>query len=139
MRNRTFVVFACIIALAAACGSSGAGNPTPAGPTPAGVVETVNAGWLDDAARFAGRNGQRFAYVCPPGPTELGTIWGTDLYTDDASVCVAAVHAGVLTRERGGVAFIEIRPGAEAYVGSDRNGVVSRDYPQWTGSYVFVR
>ena len=34
--------------------------------------------------------------VCEVTGSSQGTVWGTDLYTDDSSIPAAAVHAGVL-------------------------------------------
>jgi hypothetical protein len=65
-------------------------------------------------------------------------LWGTDLYTDDSSVCVAGVHAGRITLQGGGAVVIEIRPGATAYAGSTRNGVDSAGYGEWGGSFVVL-
>ncbi|WP_346729629.1 LCCL domain-containing protein [Corallococcus exiguus] len=40
-------------------------------------------------------------------------MWGTDLYTDDSSVCVAAVHAGAITTA-GGTVVVTISRGRPA-------------------------
>ncbi|MGZ8474813.1 MAG: LCCL domain-containing protein [Candidatus Limnocylindria bacterium] len=82
-------------------------------------------------------NGQEVDYVCPPGGTP-GSSWGTDVYTDDSSVCTAAVHAGAITVEEGGIVTIEIRPGQDAYEASERNGIASRAWGLWGGSFVVV-
>ena len=84
-----------------------------------------------------GMNGQQFEFECPPGG-EYDTIWGTDVYTDDSSVCTAAVHAGVITLEDPGTVTIEIRPGEDSYEESERNGVTSQPYPAWGGSFVVI-
>lgn len=95
--------------------------------------------WSTDATSLRGRNGQRFAFGCPAGGVIGGRIWGTDVYTDDSSVCTAAVHAGLISPQGGGTVTIEIRPGLSSYQASTRNGVTSRPYGGWTGSFVFVR
>ena len=84
-----------------------------------------------------GLNGEQFEYECPVGGT-LRFVWGTDVYTDDSSVCTAGVHVGVITLESGGTVTIEIRPGQDAYVASERNGVTTLDYPAWGGSFVVI-
>ncbi|RPI21085.1 MAG: hypothetical protein EHM61_25600 [Acidobacteria bacterium] len=96
------------------------------------------ADWSTQAASLRGKNGQHFTFVCPGGGTTGASVWGTNLYTDDSSICSAAVHKGLITAQRGGTVTIEIRAGASAYTGSSRNGVTSRDYGAWHGSYVFV-
>ena len=54
-------------------------------------------------------------YVCPP-EGQAYTVWGTEIYTDDSSVCTAAVHAGLINFENGGEVFIAVR-GGESYRG----------------------
>ena len=76
-------------------------------------------------------------YVCPAGGT-AHSVWGTDVYTDDSSVCTAAVHAGVITLEEGGTVTIEIRPGESSYEASERNGITSGSWGSWTGSFVVI-
>jgi hypothetical protein len=98
--------------------------------------ESIN--WGTQADNLRGRNGQQFTFACPGNGTISGRIWGTDIYTDDSSICTAAVHAGLFTTQWGGTVVIEIRPGAAAYAASTRNGVTSRDYGSWAGSYVIV-
>ena len=66
-------------------------------------------------------------------------MWGTDTYTDDSSVCIAAVHAGLITEDEGGRVVIEIAPGEESYTGSEANGITSTDYGSWSGSFTFPR
>ncbi len=95
-------------------------------------------GWDGNATALRGRNNQRFSFVCPGNGTLSGAVWGTDLYTDDSSICTAAVHTGRINQASGGTVTIEIRPGATSYTGSARNGVSSRAYGGWSGSYVIV-
>ncbi|MFC8142974.1 LCCL domain-containing protein [Streptomyces paradoxus] len=82
--------------------------------------------------------GSRLTVSCPPsGVAE--TIYGTDLYTDDSSICTAAVHAGGISMEDGGKVTIIIRPGGEEYLGSHRNGVTSSDWnASWDRSFEIV-
>jgi hypothetical protein len=93
--------------------------------------------WSANANRHRGQNGQRFTYSCPAGGG-LYRIWGTDVYTDDSSVCTAAVHAGLIVLNTGGNVTIEIRPGQDSYTPSTRNRVRSDAHGPWTGSFVFT-
>ncbi len=93
--------------------------------------------WGTNAVEHRGKNGQRFTYTCPAGSG--GSVWGTDIYTDDSSICNAALHAGLLTTGSGGTVTIEIRPGQSSYTSTTRNGVGSTAFGVWHGSYVFVR
>lgn len=91
----------------------------------------------DPGSLFEYRNrvGQSFVFEIT-GSTN-GTVWGTDLYTDDSSLATAAVHAGlVLPGQRANVKVV-IFPGALAYTGSARNGIASNPYQQWEGSFRF--
>ena len=65
-----------------------------------------------------------------------GQLWGTDVYTGDSSICTAAVHAGVITLDRGGLVTVELRPGQSAYKGTTRNGVTSTEYGAYTHSFL---
>ena len=94
--------------------------------------------WDTNATSARGRNGERVALTCPANGSP-GSIWGTDVYTDDSPICTAAVHAGLITARSGGTVTLEIRPGQSSYTGSLRNGVNSQSRGSWHGSYVFVR
>jgi len=100
---------------------------------------TINASWADNAVEHRGNLNIRYVYVCPPNPskTGVGTVWGTDSYSDDSSVCAAAVHAGAITFA-GGSATVEMHAGLQSYTGSDRNGVTTQDWGSWTGSFVVL-
>ena len=98
----------------------------------------VQSGWDVNATQFNGRNGLQIIYQCEAGG-RIGSVWGTDVYTDDSSVCSAGVHMGLITQARGGTVRIQIAPGRDSYNGTQRNGVNSSNYGRWGGSFVFVR
>ena len=51
------------------------------------------------AMDLPGIEGSVLYAFCPGGCAGADTpIWGTDIYTDDSPVCMAAVHAGVLPK-----------------------------------------
>lgn len=104
-----------------------------------GNPPVITIDWITQADGLRGRNGQRFTYDCPAGGTPSSRVWGTDVYTDDSSICTCAVHAGLITARAGGVVTIEIRPGASSYEATTKNGITSRAYGGWHGSFVFVR
>lgn len=93
--------------------------------------------WLLAADHFRGRIGEQFSYHCPPGG-EPWIIWGTSVYTDDSSVCTAAVHAGFITLAEGGDVTLVMLAGQGYYEGSTNHGIESISYPAWYGSYAFV-
>ena len=91
-------------------------------------------GWTDTAVTFRGATGARHSQGCAPGGP-LGAVWGTDIYTDDSSICTAAVHAGLIDRAIGGTVVFEILPGQSSYAGSTRYGVTSMSFGAWPGSF----
>lgn len=106
-------------------------------PAEGAVPETApESSWSLNAAQYRGRDGTRVAYVCPPGGP-LGSLWGTGPFTDDSSVCTAAVFAGLITMEQGGTVVIEIAPGRPSYGGATANGATANEYGEWGGSFVF--
>lgn len=64
----------------------------------------------------------------------MAPIWGTDVYTDNSAVCVAAVHAGAIG-PGGGVITVSCDQGQQSYPGGTRNGVVSNNYGPWAQSF----
>jgi hypothetical protein len=65
-----------------------------------------------------------------------GTVWGTDVYTDDSDLCRAALHAGAIGAD-GGAITVARSEGRAFYVGSSRNGVASNDYGSYDASIAF--
>jgi hypothetical protein len=91
--------------------------------------------WNTSAAMVGGEDGKTWKFLCP-GNGFNGSVWGTDVYTLDSSICNAAVHSGKFTLESGGPVTIELRPGEPAYKGSSRNGVRTIDYGAYGRSFV---
>src|SRR5213078_1087116 len=87
----------------------------------AGTAEPGGYGWDANASDYRGLDGKQFEFGCPPGG-KPGSVYGTDLYTDDSSVCGAAVHAGRITPAEGGQVMIVTQPGQPAYKASTANG-----------------
>ncbi len=73
--------------------------------------------------------------TCAPGRLS-GSVWGSDIYTQDSSVCAAAVHAGAIPAS-GGVVTAKAAAGCKAYHGSSRNGVASGDWGSYDASFYF--
>ncbi len=91
--------------------------------------------WNTSASMVSFETGKTYKFKCPSSGKE-STVWGTDIYTLDSSICNAAVHAGKLTMESGGSVTIELRPGESSYKGSTRNGIKTNDYGQYGHSFV---
>lgn len=94
--------------------------------------------WGYSPQEYRGQVGQQFTYMCAPNGS-FGRVWGTDVYTDDSSLCTAAVHSGLATVVGGGTVTIEMLAGQSAYAASTRNGVTTSAYGAWSGSFRFVR
>jgi hypothetical protein len=77
-----------------------------------------------------------FSCVCGAPALSGGAVWGTDVYTDDSSLCRAALHAGVIPPQGGSITVIRSE-GRALYVGSPRNGVTSSDYGAFAKSIEF--
>jgi LCCL domain-containing protein/PAN domain-containing protein len=118
------------------CVAQSGGTTQPQQPSTGGGQTASTINWGTNV-RGQGQSGQQFTYVCPANGSPA-SVWGTDIYTDDSSICTAAVHAGLITFAAGGTVAIEIRPGQPSYTGSVRNGVSSSSYGSWGSSYVFV-
>ncbi|MDY0004119.1 MAG: LCCL domain-containing protein [Polyangia bacterium] len=101
-------------------------------------VETKDVRCERQAKEFPGATGVRFVATCPAGCQEVGTVWGTDVYTDDSALCRALIHAGVMGKE-GGRALVTFAQGQLAYRGSLRNGIQSTAYASWERSFFAQR
>jgi hypothetical protein len=86
---------------------------------------------------FRGRIGE--AVVVPVTGATTGSVWGTNIYTDDSSLGAAAVHAGVLRANEFSFVRVTLEGGLSSYQGSTRNGVASQDYAEWQGSFRIER
>ncbi|MCA9521996.1 MAG: hypothetical protein KC609_13530 [Myxococcales bacterium] len=106
-------------------------GPGPVGPGP-GVV-TIH--WGSNATAYRSMMGQTFRFYCPGGGSPR-TIYGTDIYTTDSSICTAAVHAGRISWG-GGTVRIMITSGQPYYAGTFRHGVSSRRWNRYGWSFVF--
>ena len=159
--SRLFAV-ALLALVAAGCGAGGApateaptpGAATPAVATPAPIVPPTAAP-TEETQPTAGRSlppgaieggndwfasasalglGDVARFTCPPDGTEY-VIWGTDVYTDDSSVCTAGVHVGLISFADGGDVIVQMIEGQTAYLGTTQNGVTSREYGTWDSSF----
>jgi hypothetical protein len=77
--------------------------------------------WSGVPAEFTGP----IALRCPRAGTLKAPIWGTELYTHDSAICVAAVHTGALKVESGGIVHVRRAPGAKEFPASERYGIAS--------------
>ena len=64
-----------------------------------------------------------------------GSVWGTEVYTSDSTLAVAAVHMGVLKAGETGLVTVTIMGPLPRFVGSTRNGVTTSAYNQYPAAY----
>ncbi|KAG8555480.1 hypothetical protein GDO81_017718 [Engystomops pustulosus] len=80
-----------------------------------------------------------YAHVlCPDKCPANGNVWGTDIYTDDSSICIAAIHAGIKSNVGGEVTLWKT-PGQANYSGSTKNGITTKSYGSRPGSFTFLQ
>ena len=104
------------------------------------IVDGGTIDWYSGAEAYRDRIGTKIEYELPPNPEEYGgTVWGTDIFTVDTSIGMAAVHAGVITFKDGGIVKVEIKDGEAEYKGSTKNNVISDDWTDYDASFVFVK
>lgn len=69
-----------------------------------------------------------------------GNIWGTDSYTADSRLAVAAVHAGAVRVGERALVRVTLQDGsADVHTGSDRYGIRSLDYGNYTLAFAVER
>ena len=74
--------------------------------------------------------------LCPSEATATGSVWGSDVYTDDSAICRSALHAGAISTEGGAVYVVEAA-GQASYPAITRNSVASAAWPSWGRSIAF--
>jgi hypothetical protein len=87
--------------------------------------------WNQMPAEFTGP----LTLECPPGGSIDGSVWGTDTYTRESVICVAAVHAGAITAETGGLIEVRRARNSGGFAASDRNGVRSLGYGPYQDAF----
>ncbi len=115
--------------------NSNTGPSSPSGPPSSAGAGTPTT-WEANATSLNGKDGATLTLQCPPGGTPH-SVWGSDIYTSDSSICTAGVHSGLITLQQGGTVTIELRPGRTIYGCSERNGVVTSPYGSYQHSFVF--
>jgi hypothetical protein len=76
---------------------------------------------------------------CPAIARDMvGTsVWGNKVYTDDSSICLAAIHDGRISLS-GGRVTVWAAPGRAVYRSATRNGITSIAYRDFEGSIRFT-
>jgi hypothetical protein len=66
-----------------------------------------------------------------------GSVWGSDTYTADSSICRAAVHSGLIGAA-GGDVTVRKMAGCSSYASTTRNGVTTSSWGPFSNSYYFT-
>jgi LCCL domain-containing protein len=111
-------------------------NTGPSSPPAPSAGKGTQTTWEANAESLNSKDGETFTLACSPGGTEH-SVWGSDIYTTDSSICTAGVHSGLITYHQGGDVTIELRPGRTIYGSSERNGGTTSSYGSYPHSFVF--
>ncbi|CAH1238320.1 CRISPLD1 [Branchiostoma lanceolatum] len=118
-------------------GGSFAFTPDPAVPQQNVPQEEPAQGSIDCSTEPRQLDGDVLTVTCPAGCLAgAETVWGTVIYTDDSSICRAAIHDGQITNSGGEITVYKI-PGQDSYLGSEQNGIQTLQYSSWGGSFAF--
>ena len=112
---------------------------SPSAAAPEAVTVLPDPGSL---ASLVGQVGKVFTFQVIPRVNPFGVggfVWGSDVYTLDSSLALAAVHAGVLKQGQAGTVRVKILGPQVAFASSTRNGVTSQPYGPYPGSFQFVK
>lgn len=90
--------------------------------------------WTTNALRTPAEFTEPVTVLCPAGGNTSDFIWGTDTYISDSAICVAAVHAGVITLD-GGAVTVTRAPGRDTFESTLQNGVQSIGWTAWTDAF----
>lgn len=72
--------------------------------------------------------------TCQQEQITSGSVWGSDIYTSDSSICRAARHAGVVG-DIGGLINVHAAPGQVLYQSTLRNGITSSSRGSYPSSF----
>ena len=64
-----------------------------------------------------------------------GQLWGTDIYTGDSTLALAAVHVGAVKAGESGIIKVTVTQPLNQYAGCVRNGVTSNDFGRYGIAY----
>ena len=64
-----------------------------------------------------------------------GTLWGTDVYTGDSQIAMAAVHMGLVKPDEHTIVKVTVVAPPAQFKGSTRHGVTSHDFGRFGSAY----
>ena len=87
--------------------------------------------WITTLERVPDDFHSPLTLLCPPKGHADTYIWGTDVYTSSSGICVAAVHADVITLDTGGRVTVTLMPKQETFDARERYGISSQKWTNW--------
>lgn len=87
--------------------------------------------WITTLERVPDDFHSPLTLLCPPKGTADSYVWGEDVYTASSAICVAAVHAGVITLDAGGTVVVTLMPKQETFDARERYGISSQKWTNW--------
>lgn len=66
---------------------------------------------------------------------DAGPLWGTDVYTGDSLLGVAAVHAGLVKTNESAIVRVTAVAPPQQFQGSTRHGITSHDFGRYGTAY----
>lgn len=102
------------------------GKPTSPAPALITAPNTAHISCHMALENLPGDTGAKWNVDCPPGCTQ-GSLWGSDPFTADSSVCTAALYAGVIDA-KGGAFVVTLDGKQDAFKGGEKNGIKAQDY-----------
>ena len=131
--DATLTIAAVGAATAPATGGKGPAAPATTEAPPA----TTAAADPGNLTAFRANIGETYSFTVT-GSVD-GVVWGDGIYTDDSDLSTAAVHAGVLAAGQTGVVTVQMTGPQASFGAANVNGVGSRSFGSWGGSYTFVQ
>lgn len=90
--------------------------------------------WLTSMQDVPADFNQSVTVICPTGGNADGVVWGTDTYTNDSPICLAAVHAGVINFDGGAVSVTKVA-GLDSYAATLQHDIQSRSWSAWADAF----
>lgn len=91
--------------------------------------------WTTNALLIPDEYNQPVTVICPQTEAQPdAVVWGTDTYIASSSICLTAVHAGLITQDGGAVAVTRAE-GVQQYIATERNGVTSKAWSSWSDAF----
>lgn len=87
---------------------------------------------------FESQIGKVFAFTVT-GTAAGGSVWGTDTYTTDSRLAIAAVHAGVIKVGETGVVRLKMLASPPSFAGSTKNGITTSNYGVYRAAYKILK